>query len=79
MFLQHLHVHYLQDECIEVVVSVAVFMVYIYVIRLTDQKLEWHNKDNFVLCWKQKKHVLCMKTVVQYVKNLTKHSVEDQN
>lgn len=52
----------------EVVVSVAVFMVYIYVIRLIDQKLEWHNKDNFILCWKLKRHVPCMKTIVQHLK-----------
>lgn len=64
---------------IEAVVSVAVFMVYIYVIRLIDQKLGWHNKDKFHFMLETEKACSLHENGSATFKNLIKHSVKDQN
>lgn len=44
--------------CIELLVSVAVFIAYIYIVRLTEQKWEWHNVKTISLSLETKKGML---------------------
>lgn len=44
--------------CIEVLVSVAAFIAYVYVVRLSEQKWEWHNIKTISLSLETKKGML---------------------